>query len=91
MSLSNLQKHEQGYNNNSANWDDMNQFLSQYNFTLALNSNNAEFIWLYFKADLNSALNLYDPEFLSKNQINPGGSTLKFYTKSNTFVPLQDN
>ena len=53
----------------------MNQFLNQYDFTLALNSNTAEFIWLYLKIAINSALNLYAPKIservsqINKNQI----------------------
>jgi len=47
MSLVNQAYQNQGYNYIGANWEDMNQFLSQYDFTLALNFNNTEFIWLY--------------------------------------------
>ena len=49
----------------------MNQFLNQYDFTLALNSNNAEFIWLYLKTAINSALNLYVPKISVKKSNQP--------------------
>ena len=38
--------HKQRFDYNNANWEDINLFLSQYDFKLALNSNNPEFIWL---------------------------------------------
>ena len=38
------QKHIQRLDYSKANWDGMNQFLNQYDFTLALSSNNTEFI-----------------------------------------------
>jgi len=66
MSLVNLPKHTS--NHNGANWEDMNQFLNQYDSTLALNSNNTEFIWLYLKTALNSALNLYGPRISVRNK-----------------------
>ena len=56
---------------NKANWEDMNQFLSQYDFTLALNSNNTEFIWLYLKTAINSAINLYVPQVSIKKTNQP--------------------
>jgi len=58
--------HKQGYNYSGAKWENMNQFLSQYDFTLALNSNNTEFIWLCLKTALISALNLYVPRISVK-------------------------
>lgn len=56
---------------NKTNWEDMNQFLSQYDFTLALNSNNTEFIWLYLKTAINSAINLYVPQVSIKKTNQP--------------------
>jgi len=49
----------------------MNYFLSQYDFTLALDSNNTEFIWFYLKTALNSALNLYVPKISIKESNQP--------------------
>ena len=49
----------------------MNQFLNQYDFTLALNSNSTEFIWLYLKTAINSALNLYVPKISVKKSNQP--------------------
>jgi len=63
--------HKQGYDYNGTNWEDMNQFLSQYDFTLALNSNNSEFIWLHLKTASNSALNLYVPRISVKESNQP--------------------
>ena len=40
----------------------MNQFFNQYDFTLALNSSNTEFIWSYLKTAINCAVNLYVPQ-----------------------------
>ena len=51
--------HNQRLDYSRVNWDGMDQFLNQYDFTLALNSNNAGFIWLYLKTAINSVLNLY--------------------------------
>jgi len=61
----------QTFDYNNANWQDMNQFFNQYNFTLALNSNNTEFIWLYLKTAINSALNLYVPKIPIKETNQP--------------------
>ena len=58
--------HKQRFDYNNANWEDINLFLSQYDFKLALNSNNPEFIWLYLKTALNSALNQYVPKISVK-------------------------
>ena len=67
----------------------MNQFLNQYDFTLALNSNNAEFIWLYLKTVINSALNLYVPKISVKKSNNPFGSTQMYTIKSSAFALLR--
>ena len=56
---------------NKVNWEDMNQFLIEYDFTLALNSKNVEFIWLYLKTAINSALNLYVPKISIKESNHP--------------------
>ena len=47
---------------NHANWDDINLFLYHYDFTLALSSNNTEFIWSYIKVAITSAMNLFIPK-----------------------------
>ena len=64
-------KNTQRFDYNNANWEDINLFLSQYDFKLALNSNNPEFIWLYLKTALNSALNQYVPKISVKKSNQP--------------------
>jgi len=54
--------YKQRFDYNHANWEDLNQFLTQYNFTSALNSDNSEFIWNYLKTAINSALNMFVPK-----------------------------
>ena len=44
----------------------MNEFLAQYDFTLALNSSNTEFISLYLKTAINTALTLFVPQISVK-------------------------
>ena len=46
---------------NHANWDDINQFLYQYDFILALSSNNTEFICSCIKVAITSAMSLFIP------------------------------
>ena len=46
---------------NHANWENMNQFLYEYDFTLALSLNNTEFIWSYIKTAINSSIDLFIP------------------------------
>jgi len=52
--------------------------MNQYDFILPLNSNNTEFIWLYVKTAINSALNLYVPKIPVKesNQLKWFNSTI---------------
>ena len=57
-----VKQHYLKYDFSNVQWDDMNQFFNQYNFTLALNSSNTEFIWSYLKTAINSAVNLYVPQ-----------------------------
>ena len=47
---------------NHANWDDINQFLHHYEFTLALSSNNIKFIWSCIKVAITSAMDLFIPK-----------------------------
>jgi len=63
--------HKQRLDYSNANWEDMNHFLSQYDFTLALNSDNIEFIWFYLKTAVNSAINLYIPKISVKETNQP--------------------
>ena len=57
-----VKQHYLKYDFSNVQWDDMNQFFNQYDFTLALNSSNTEFIWSYLKTAINSAVNLYVPQ-----------------------------
>ena len=77
--------HKQRLDYKNANWKDMNHFLSQYDFTLALNSDNIEFIWFYLKTAVNSAINLYVS--LLKKQINQDSLIQQFATKLNVCAP----
>ena len=63
--------HRQRYNYSNVNWEEMNHFLSQYDFTVALNSNNTEFIWFYLKTALNAAIDLYVPRISIKESNQP--------------------
>lgn len=54
--------HTTRFDYNHADWHNMNQFLYQYDFTLALSSNNTEFIWSYIKTAINSAADLFIPK-----------------------------
>ena len=54
-----VKQHYLKYDFSNVQGDDMNQFFNQYNFTLALNSINTEFIWSYLKTAINCAVNFY--------------------------------
>ena len=56
---------------NHANWENMNQFLYEYDFTLALSSNNTEFIWSYIKTAINSSIDLFIPTVPMKDTNQP--------------------
>ena len=57
-----VKQHYIKYDFSNVQWDDMNQFFNQYDFTLALNSSNTESIWSYLKTAINCAVNLYVPQ-----------------------------
>ena len=57
-----------------ANWDDMNQYLSSFNFDECLQSNDVEFIWSQLKSAIYNTLNLFVPKF----QIKPNTSPIWF-------------
>ena len=80
--------HKQRFNYNNANWEDMNHFLSQYDFTLALNSNDPEFIRLFLTIEPWICM---FPRSLSKNQTNLGSSIQQSVTKLSASVPLNNN
>ena len=52
-------------------WEDLNEFFTQYDFNLVLNSNITEFIWLYLKTAINSALTLFVPKIPLKESNQP--------------------
>ena len=60
-----------GLDYNHAYWENMNQFLYEYDFTLALSSNNTEFIWSYIKMAIYSSMDLFIPKVLIRNTNQP--------------------
>jgi len=60
--------YKQRFDYNNACLEDMNQFFSQYDFALELNS---EFIRLYLKTAINGAPNLYVPKISIKKSNQP--------------------
>ena len=87
-----VKQHYLKYDFSNVQWDDMNQFFNQYDFTLALNSSNTEFIWSYLKTAINSAVNLYVPQVHVNKANQPKwlNSTIRHKIKS-LYVPSKDS
>ena len=85
--------YKQKFDYNNTSWDDMNEFFTQYDFVLALNSSNTEFIWLFLKTAINSAFNLFVPKIPVKESNQPRciGLTQLFVMKLSVSIPPKDN
>ena len=71
----------------------MNQFFNQYDFTLALNSSNTDFIWSYLKTAINCAVNLYFPQVHVSKANHPKwfNSTIRHKIKSLRTIKRQQD